>query len=152
LVSRNDSFDFPVIADTGGLLGLFLGCSVLSVVELFYFFIVFMLKKFVKSPQIGDDKKSEIKTIECAKIPEGCSEKFENMQQQLTRLQRIVMSLQVQLQNSRESVKKFNNQELSVEAFLHRHSNNINRDLVDILSNIDEDLRKHRKIIKMRPM
>lgn len=33
----NNFLNFPVIADFGGLLGLFLGCSLISIIEIFYF-------------------------------------------------------------------------------------------------------------------
>ncbi|KAG5668409.1 hypothetical protein PVAND_016349 [Polypedilum vanderplanki] len=34
------------IAETGGLMGLFLGCSILSIMEIFYFFILLFVKVF----------------------------------------------------------------------------------------------------------
>jgi len=34
------------IADTGGLLGLFIGCSILSIVELIYYLIKGIYKKY----------------------------------------------------------------------------------------------------------
>jgi hypothetical protein len=38
----------------GGLLGLFLGCSVLSIVEIFYFLLVCIMKRCKTSREVND--------------------------------------------------------------------------------------------------
>jgi septal ring factor EnvC (AmiA/AmiB activator) len=113
---------------------------VLSVVEPFYFFILFLVRRFLKPKQIENNEK----------VVEKCEEKFETIQQQVALLQKTITSLRIQVQKL-EDPRKTLNEELSVEAFLQRHSDNINRDLSDILNNIDEDLRKHRNLLQLRP-
>ena len=48
-----------VVADVGGLLGFFLGCSILSIIEIGYFIIEALSRK-IKEFSIGKTKKRNI--------------------------------------------------------------------------------------------
>lgn len=66
------------ISDFGGLLGLFMGCSLMSIVEVFFSIYIAILKLFPEKI-----KSSEI-TISTQKI--SYEEKFEKMQRDLNKL------------------------------------------------------------------
>jgi uncharacterized membrane protein len=58
-VTKFAAYNFSnFIADCGGLLGLFLGCSVLSIVELFYLLVMFVCKR--KDKNLKKKKMTEI--------------------------------------------------------------------------------------------
>jgi hypothetical protein len=55
-------FTFSVIADFGGLLGLFLGCSILSLIELIFFTVAGCWKLKLKGADV--EKNGGVKTQE----------------------------------------------------------------------------------------
>ena len=50
---------FTVVSDVGGLLGLFLGCSILSIVEIFYFLLAALFRYVLRNRA-----NSKISTVE----------------------------------------------------------------------------------------
>lgn len=79
-----------VIADTGGLLGLFLGSSVLSIVELVYFFILFIANKFFKISKIHNEQLSN-----------DNNQKIEDLHNRINQLQRRIEGMQLEAQRMR---------------------------------------------------
>lgn len=64
-------FLFIIAASTGGLLGLFMGFSVLSIVEIIYFIT---MRPYLKKNEIKDHaEKSEVKQVEVARISKDVS-------------------------------------------------------------------------------
>jgi hypothetical protein len=129
--------NFAVIADAGGLLGLFLGCSALSIVELFYFFVLFVIKSITKGRRIDVDSENSFNN------EKDIEQKLKDMKNHLNTLQQVVNSLVLQqkefnlkIQKIRKDFKKFNN------ARNHGESSKFNdhhRDeLLDILKVFDE--------------
>lgn len=67
-------FLFIIAASTGGLLGLFMGFSVLSIVEIIYFIT---MRPYLKKNEIKDHAdKSGVKEVEVAKISKDVKSKF----------------------------------------------------------------------------
>lgn len=62
---------FIIAASTGGLLGLFMGFSVLSIVEIIYFIT---MRPYLKKNEIKDHaEKREVKQVEVARISKDVS-------------------------------------------------------------------------------
>lgn len=55
------------ISDAGGLLGLFMGCSLISIVEIFYFFINLAINFLFKNPKVKSlNAKHDHEELNCA--------------------------------------------------------------------------------------
>ena len=97
-------FTIPVVSDIGGLLGLFLGCSVLSIVEVFYFLFASLFRFALKNRT-----NSKIMTVE--KEP-NCQEEIIDL---LLELRKDVNRLDQSVSKNTKRIIKIENDFIKVE-------------------------------------
>lgn len=81
----NKKFLLTGIADIGGLLGLFLGCSLLSLVEVIYFVFFALTKalrgnKFTETANINQMEASDSEIVKLREELKNLSNHFENIE------------------------------------------------------------------------